>query len=193
MERSMEGRADFRSLGAGAQEAIRMRAVEVVKAGMGKSKAAEVFGVSRRAVSRWMSADRQGGKEALKAKQRGRPQGGGKLKPWQCATIVNLVIDRHPDQLKLPFYLWTRQAVGQLIEQRFGIRLSVWTVGRYLGRWGFTPQKPVRRAYEQNPEAVQRWLEEDYPALQRQAKREKAVIYWGDETGLRSDHAVGRS
>ncbi len=100
----MEERAYFRSLGSGAQEAIRMRAVEVIKAGMGKAKAAEVFGVSRRAVSRWMRADRQGGKEALKAKPRGRPQGGGKLKPWQCATIVNLITDRHPDQLKLPFY-----------------------------------------------------------------------------------------
>ena len=78
----MEGSTDFRSLGSRAQEAIRMRAVEVVKAGMGKSKAAEVFNVSRRAVSRWMRADRQGGKEALKAKPRGRPRGGGKLKPW---------------------------------------------------------------------------------------------------------------
>jgi transposase len=89
-----------------------MRAVEVVNGGMGKSRAAEVFGVTRRAVSRWMRADRQGGKEALKAKLRGRPRGGGKLKPWQCAAIVNLITDRHPDQLKLPFYLWTRQAVG---------------------------------------------------------------------------------
>ncbi len=91
----MEGSTDFRSLGARAQEAIRIRAVEVIKAGMGKCKAAAVFGVSRRAVSRWMRADRQGGKEALKAKPRGRPRGGGKLKPWQCATIVNLITDRH--------------------------------------------------------------------------------------------------
>jgi transposase len=103
------------------------------------------------------------------------------------------VVNHYPEQLRLPFYLWTREAVGQLIEQRFGIGLSVWTVGRYLGRWGFTPQKPVRRAYEQDPEAVQCWLEEEYPAIQRQAKKEKGVIYWGDEMGLRSDHAVGRS
>ena len=144
----MEGRADFRSLESGAQEAIRMRTVEVIKAGMGKSKAAEVFGVSRRAISRWMGAHRQGGKEALKAKPRGRPHG-GKLKSWQCATIVNLITDRHPDQLKLPFYLWTRQAVVLLIEQRFGIRYSVYQVGRYLKQWGFTVQKPGRKAFEQ--------------------------------------------
>ncbi len=179
----MEGRSDFRSLGAGAQEAIRMRTVEVIKAGMGKSKAAEVFGVSRRAVSRWIRADHQGGKEALKAKPRGRPRGGGKLKPWQCATIVNLITDRHPDQLKLPFYLWTRQAVVQLIEQRFGIRYSVYQVGRYLKQWGFTVQKPGRKAFEQRPREVQNWLENEYPLIKRQAKAENAessgAMKWG--------------
>jgi transposase len=188
----MEGRADFRSLGSGAQEAIRMRTVEVIKGGMGKSKAAEVFGVSRRAVSRWMCAERQGGKEALKAKPRGRPRGGGKLKPWQCATIVNLITDRHPDQLKLPFYLWTRQAVVQLIEQRFGIRYSVYQVGRYLRQWGFTVQKPGRKAFEQCPWEVQNWLENEYPLIKRQAKVENAEIQWCDEMGVRSDAASAR-
>ena len=188
----MEGRTDFRSLGSGAQEAIRMRTVEVIKAGIGKSKAAEIFGVSRRAVSRWMSADRQGGKEALKAKRRGRPRGGGKLKPWQCATIVNLITDRHPDQLKLPFYLWTRQAVVQLIEQRFGIRYSVYQVGRFLKQWGFTVQKPGRKAFEQCPWEVQNWLENEYPIIKRQAKVENAEIQWCDEMGVRSDSASAR-
>ena len=188
----MEERSDFRSLGAGAQEAIRMRTVEAIKAGMGKSKAAEVFGVSRRAVSRWIRADRQGGKEALKAKPRGRPRGGGKLKPWQCATIVNLITDRHPDQLELPFYLWTRQAVVQLIEQRFGIRYSVYQVGRYLKQWGFTVQKPGRKAFEQCPREVQNWLENEYPLIKRQAKAENAEIQWCDEMGVRSDAASAR-
>lgn len=188
----MEGRADFRSLSPGAQEAIRMGAVAAVKSGMGKTKAAEVFGVSRRAVSRWMRADRQGGKEALKARPRGRPRGGGKLKPWQCATIVNLITDRHPDQLKLPFYLWTRQAVVQLIEQRFGVRYSVHQVGRYLKQWGFTVQKPGRKALEQCPWEVQNWLENEYPIIKRQAKAENAEIQWCDEMGLRSDAASAR-
>jgi transposase len=169
-----------------------MRAVEVVKAGMGKCKAAEVFGVSRRAVSRWIRADRQGGKEALKAKPRGRPRGGGKLKPWQCATIVNLITDRHPDQMKLPFYLWTRQAVGQLIEQRFGIRYSVYQVGRYLKQWGFTVQKPGRKAFEQCSWDVQNWLDNEYPIIKRQAKAENAEIQWCDEMGARSDAASAR-
>jgi hypothetical protein len=100
---------------------------------------------------------------------------------------------KRPEQLRLPFYLWTREAVGQLIEKRFGIVVSIWTIGRYLKRWGFTPQKPVRRALERNPAQVRYWLKAKYPAIGRQAKAAGARIYWGDEMGLRSDHAVGRS
>jgi len=183
---------DARSLPPIAQEDLRQKAVNAVLDGRNQLDVAEMLGVTRQTVGKWMKKFRQGGEKALKAKRRGRPKGGSLLF-WQAAHIAKAVVDHHPEQLKLPFYLWTREAVGQLIERRFGIGLSVWTVGRYLNRWGFTPQKPVRRAYERNPEAVQRWLEEDYPAIQRQAKMEKAVIYWGDETGLRSDHAVGRS
>jgi transposase len=188
----MDRIADFRSFGPEAQEAIRLRAVEAVKSGMRKFRAAEVFGVSRRAISSWMRTNRQGGREALKAKKRGRPLGGGKLKPWQCATIVNLIVDRHPDQLKLPFYLWTRQAVGQLIEQRFGIGYSVHQVGRYLKKWGFTVQKPGRKAFEQCPQKVQDWLENEYPIIKKQASAENAEIQWCDEMGVRSDAALAR-
>jgi hypothetical protein len=115
------------------------------------------------------------------------------LKPYQAATVVRLITDRCPDQLKLPFVLWTREAVRDLVAQRFGIQLSVWTVGRYLQRWGFTPQKPLRRAYERDPEAVRRWLKKRYPAIQGLARRQQATIFWGDETGMRSDHQAGRS
>ncbi len=188
----MEERKDFRSITPEAQEVIRIRAVKTVKAGMRKTKAAEIFGVSRRAISSWMRADRLSGEEALKAKLRGRPLGGGKLKPWQCATIVNLITDRHPDQLKLPFYLWTRQAVSQLIDQRFGIRYSVHQVGRYLKQWGFTVQKPGRKAFEQCPQEVKNWVEYEYPAIEKLAKAEHAEIQWGDEMGVRSDAATAR-
>lgn len=101
--------------------------------------------------------------------------------------------DRCPDQVKLPFALWTRAAVRDLIDRRCHVRLSVWTVGRYLRRWGFTPQKPLRRAYERDPEAVRRWLRQQYPAIRALARREHATIFWGDETGMRSDHQAGRS
>ena len=83
--------------------------------------------------------------------------------------------------------------MADLIKRRFGIKVSLSSAGRYLKRWGFTPQKPVRRAVEQNPQEVRNWLEKEYPAIRQQAKSEKAQIFWGDEMGLRSDHAVGRS
>jgi len=183
---------DARSLSCEAQEALRVRAVKAVLNGRTQLEVTELFGISRQSLSKWLKAYKTDGFKALKRKSQGRPKG-GILKPWQAAQIVKVLKDRHPDQLKLPFYLWTREAVCQLIERRFGIKLSVWTVGRYLKHWGFTPQKPLRRAYEQNDKAIQQWLQEKYPSLRRQAKQEKAMIYWGDEMGLRSDDTVGRS
>ena len=160
--------------------------------GLHQKRAAKLFGVTPQAVCGWMRLQRQGGAAALRAQRRGRPAG-KRLANWQAAQIAKLVVDRLPDQLKLPFYLWTREAVGQLITQRFGFKLSVWTVGRYLADWGYTPQRPVKRAFEKDPAAVQKWLTEEYPAIRNRAKRLKATIYWGDEMGLRSDHATGTS
>jgi len=184
---------DARTLSPDAQEDLRIKAVKAVLDDRKKVEVADLFGVTRQAVGKWTETYRKGGKRALRAKKRGRPKGNGALLPWQAAQIVRALEDRCPEQLKLPFYLWTREAVAELIKRRFNIELSIWTVGRYLARWGFTPQIPVRRAYEQDPEEVQRWLEEEYPAIRQQAKREKAIIHWGDEMGLRSDHTVGRS
>jgi transposase len=183
---------DARSLPGVAQADLRKKAVNAVLNGAKQMEVAKLFGVTRQSVGKWVQAYKEGGRKGLESKRRGRPKGGSLL-PWQAAQIAKTVIDRPPEQLKLPFVLWTREAVSQLIEGRFGIRLSVWTVGRYLSRWGFTPQKPVRRAFERNPEAVRRWLEEEYPGIRAQAKAEHATIYWGDEMGLRSDHAVGRT
>jgi transposase len=106
---------------------------------------------------------------------------------------IRMITGGCPDQLKLPFALWTREAVAKLLARKFGVKVSVWTVGRYLRNWGLTPQKPARKAFEQNPEAVRRWLEEEYPGLKAAAKRERAEIHWGDQMGMRSDHQVGRS
>jgi transposase len=159
---------------------------------MSQVEAAKLFGVTRQAVGNWVGIYHSQGKTALKARKRGRPLG-GQLQAWQAALIVRQVMDRCPDQLKLPFYLWTREAVGQLIEKRFGISLSVWTVGRYLARWGFTSQKPVRRAFEQDQEEVRRWLRQEYPRIRARAKRDRAEIYWADEMGVRSDQTAGRS
>lgn len=183
---------DFRSLGREAQETLRRMAVAAVRRGESRVAVAGRFGVTRQSVGKWVQDYERGGDAALRARRRGRPRGGS-LAPWQAAQTAKAVVDRCPDQLKLPFYLWTREAVAHLIERRFGIRLSVWTVGRYLKRWGFTPQKPVKQAFERNPEAVRRWLEEEYPVIRAQAKAEGAQIWWGDEMGLRSDQTTGTS
>jgi transposase len=183
---------DARSLSPKAQERIRQLAVKAVLDGAKQVEVAKLYGVTRRAVAKWLKSYRDGGFQALTAKPKGRPKGGSLL-PWQAAQIAKTVVDHHPEQLKLPFYLWTREAVAKLIHRKFGIRVSLSTAGRYLKRWGFTPQKPVRRALEQNPQEVRNWLDTEYPAIRQQAKNEKAQIFWGDEMGLRSDHAVGRS
>lgn len=131
---------------------------------MSKSEAARVFKVSRTAVHHWTKAAVNDGAKALKAKKRGRPKC-SRLLPHQAATAVRLIEQKCPDGLGLPFYLWTREAVQQFLAERFELAVSVWTVGRYLKKWGFTPQKPLRRAYEQDPKAVKRWLETEYPQI----------------------------
>lgn len=184
--------ADARSLPAAAQEDLRRRTVNAVLKGMTHAEAAQVFGVARPTVTRWVTEYRQGGAKALKAKRRGRPPA-SRLAPHEAALVVRLILGRCPDQLRLPFALWTREAVQQLLADRCGLQVSVWTVGRYLKRWGFTPQKPRRRAFEQDPVAVRRWLAEEYPAIRQAAKAAGAEIHWGDEMGLRSDHQTGTS
>jgi len=183
---------DARSLSPCTQEAIRIKAVKAVVTGKSQVEVAKIFGITRQALGKWINKYREDGAKSLKAKKQGRPKG-GTLLPWQAAQIVRTIQDKTPEQLKFPFYLWTRESIALLIEKRFEIKLSIWTVGRYLARWGFTPQKPLRRAYEQKPEQVKHWHKIEYPKIRDQAKLEKAEIYWGDEMGLRSDHAVGRT
>jgi transposase len=183
---------DTRCLSPDAQEALRFRAVRAMRGGMKKAVAARTFGVSRTSLDRWLATVALGNINSLKSKPRGRPKV-TRLAPHQAANTVRLITERCPDQLKLPFALWTRDAVRQLLAERFGLEVSVWTVGRYLARWGLTPQKPLRRAYERDPVAVQRWLDEQYPAIAKQAKAQKGEIHWGDQMGLRSDHQTGTS
>lgn len=183
---------DARSLHSAAQEALRVRVVKALTEGMRQTEAARVFHVARGTVNRWCRLREEGGARALKARKQGRPPV-SRLAPREAARTVRWIVGRCPDQLWLPFALWTREAVQLLLKREFGLEVSVWTVGRYLKRWGLTPQKPLRRAFEQDPREVRRWLQREYPAIQRQAKRLGAEIHWGDEMGLRSDHQAGRT
>src|ERR687898_3585187 len=185
---------DARSLPAPAQAALRNRAVRAVLDGMSQVEAARVFGVHHNAVNRWVKRYRQGGWAGLGERRRGRRPGEqAALSERQQQEVIALVRDATPDQLGLPEFLWTREAVSELIIQRYGVWLARTTVGGYLRGWGFSPQKPQHRALEQNPAAVRRWLEEAFPAIRAQAKREGGVVLWLDEMGVRSDAAAGRS
>lgn len=186
---------DARKWSRSEQERVRRLAVvAVLERGLTQAAAAGLYGVHVNTIGKWLAAYRMAGEAGLTQQRRGRrPDQQLALSAAQQAQIVRTIRERNPDQLRLPFALWTREAVRDLIARRFGVRLAIRTIGDYLRRWGFTPQKPVQRAYEQNPEAVQRWLDQTYPALRRRAKRQRAMILWGDEMGLRSDHARGRS
>jgi transposase len=185
---------DTRSLPAAAQAALRNRAVRAVLDGMTQAEAARVFGVHHNAVNRWIKRYREGGWAGLSEQRRGRRPGEqAALSQHQQQEIMALVRESTPDQLGLPGFLWTRDAVAELIGQRYGLLLARTTVGGYLRGWGFSPQRPQRRALEQNPAAVRRWLAETYPAIRAQAKREGGVVLWLDEMGIRSDAAAGRS
>jgi transposase len=154
----------------------------------------EAFGVSRQSLSTWMKSYRAGGEDSLESGKRGRKNGEKrKLNEQQSKEIVKVITDHLPEQLKMPFVLWTRKAVQQLIYERFKLRLPIRSVGNYLNRWGFTPQKPAKSSYEQQPTQVKQWLDQVYPVIRERAKNEGAEIHWGDETGFKNESHVGRS
>ena len=153
--------------------------------GFSKLKAADALGVTRQGVGKWIKLYEEGGWEALKLGRRGRkPEEQAKLKNHQCATIVRIITDKTPDQLKMPFVLWTAAGVRDFVHEKYGIFLPVRTMRKYLRKWDFTPQKPIRKAWQQSSEQVRIWLEETYPEIARRAKAKGAVIYWVDETGV---------
>jgi transposase len=179
---------DARKLPSSAQEEKRKTAIRLRKKGEQIKDIAETLEVTTRAVSGWIKKYKTGGSSSLKSRKRGPDKGTGKrLTTDQEKQIKRLIIDKTPDQLKMNYALWTRKAVMELIKQETGVDLPVRTVGDYLKRWDMTPQKPVKKAYEQSPKAVQKWLDDEYPQIKAKAKQENAEIYWGDETGMRND------
>ena len=168
---------------------LRKRAVASVQRGESPEVVARVLGVSRQAMYGWLARYREGGWGNLDAKRRGgRPH---KLDGPAMKWVYDAVTMKNPLQLKFPFALWTSKMIGQAILKRFGINLSKASVCRLLNQLGLTPQRPLWRAYQQNPEAVEKWLNKEYPRIKDLAKTMKAKIYFGDEAGIRSDHHGG--
>jgi transposase len=185
---------DFRTLSEQEQLGFRKQAIKLIKLGRKKGEVALIIGVRSASISEWWKNYKDNGIKGLSSKKRGVKSEDKKLlSTKQEQEIQRMIIDTMPDQLKLDFALWTRKAVKELVEREFGVALAINTMGDYLRKWGFTPQKPKKKAYEQCSKKVQKWLDEEYPAIQKRAKEENAEIQWGDETGVRNNCQHGRS
>ena len=180
---------DGRKLDHKTLEQLRIRAVGQIQQGAHPDEVAVGLGMTRAAVYGWLARYREGGLEALKARPvPGRPP---KLSGPQVARLYGLVVGNDPRQLRFAFALWTRAMVRELIRREFGVALSEVSVGRLLRSLGLSPQRPLYRAYQQNPEAVRRWKTEEYPSIRAAAKQAGATIYFADEAGVRCDYHAG--
>src|SRR6059058_2949439 len=153
-------------------DALRSRAIHARELGYAVVDIAAILGVRQETVSRWCSKYEEGGREALPGDRTGRPIGSGRLLDSEQEQGIRQAIEsKSPQELEIASALWTRQAVRELIRKQVGIRLPIRTVGEYLRRWGYTPQKPVRKAYKQDPKAVAEWLEKTYPEIEKRAAK----------------------
>lgn len=180
---------DGRKLDHKTLEEMRMRAVAAVEAGQHPEDVAATMGMARSTVFGWIAKYRAGGKQALTARRvPGRPS---KLSGQQLQRLYALITGVDPRQLQFEFALWTREMIGELIRREFGLSMSPSAVGRLLRRLGLSPQRPLWRAWQADPDAVQKWKTEDFPKIRAEAKKEGATIYFADEAGLRSDYRAG--
>ena len=168
---------------------LRKRAVAQVQSGESPEEVVRTMGFSRPCIYNWLAMYRAGGWDALSARKRGGRR--RKLSGPMIAWVYKAVVSSDPRQYKFPFALWTRQALATLIYREYKIRLSRNSVGRLLAQLGITPQKPLWKAYQQDPERVRQWVEEEYPAIAEEAKKRGGEIWFGDEAGLRSDYHAG--
>jgi transposase len=186
---------DARSLSPETLEALRVRAIHAVEElGLAQKQVAQILGVSPEVVNRWCAAYRQAGVEALEARRRGRALGSGRaLSEQQGKEIRQTLQTRTPRACGLGWANWSRAAVAELIDQRYGLSLTVQAVGVYLRRWGFTPQKPARQAREQDEDEVREFVEETLPQVVERAKTEEGELHFSDEVGVRVGDQIGAS
>jgi transposase len=190
---SFNMKRDGRTLDRATQEEFRRLALRRVREGEKPSEVVKSLGMNRTSIYRWLKAasGRGNGERALASRPAtGRPR---KLTPAQQAQVFRWINGRDPRQYGLDFGLWTRQIVVTLIEQKFGVKLGVTAVGRLLAGLGLSPQKPLQRAYQRDPQAVERWQRETYPGIAAAAKQSGADIYFWDESGFRADAVHGKT
>lgn len=186
---------DNRNLNLEQLAVLRRKIVEaVITKKYRQSVAASIYGFRKATVSHYIKAYKRFGEASLVYQKRGRrAETCTKLSKQEEIEVRETIIRKTPDKLDLPCVLWTRKAVREFIENKYNTRFSIRGMGDALKRWGFTPQKPLKVALQQNPKKVKQWLEIEYPKITKQAKKENADIFWGDEMGLSSTDQRGRS
>jgi transposase len=182
---------DGRKIDRKTQEELRIRAVKRVEAGESPEVVIKAIGITRPRIYEWLAKYREGGIEALRSRK--APGRDPKLSGKNLAKLYRLVVGKDPRQLKFEFALWTRAMIRELIRREFKVRLSEVSVGRLLGKLGLSPQRPLHRAYQQDQSLVVDWMAKDLPEIKKMAKKEKAEIYFGDESSVRSDFHSGRT
>lgn len=184
---------DARKLNAGAQEALRMRIARYLRLGRGtQQQAADIFQLSLPAVKKIWKQYKPGGTKGLKAKKRGPHNSTSLLAPVQVKLLTHMIKQHTPEHYALPFTLWTAGAVRMLIKKT-RVSYSERYVAKLLGKWNFTYQKPTVIAYERSPAEVQRWIKQRYPLIKQKAEKQRGVVFWVDEAGMRSQHQAGKS
>jgi transposase len=165
------------------QEFKRLQGIDLHVKGWGNKTIAEALSVTIRSVEKWIKKFKEEGRDSLRARKRG-PRTGTlyALSDEQQMLIQGLIAENLPESLALPYLLWSRNAVRELIQRELSVDLGVQAVGDYLARWGFTIQRPAKSAYEQEPDKVEAWMNKEYPRIERLAKKEGAVIYFADES-----------
>jgi transposase len=168
------------------QYQIRKSIIRLLKQGKSNEEIAEIEDVSLRHVQNTKKQYKDGGIAAIRPKTRGRRKGEKRtLTPEQEKEIQNTIVDKTPEQLCFKECMWNRKNIVELVRQKYGITLPESTMGVYLARWGFSVQRPAKRAYKQNEEQVTNWVESEFPGITERAKAEDAEIYFGDETGCK--------
>jgi len=170
---------------------LRQRAVASVQNGESPETVAASLMISRATIYNWLALYRTGGWDGLDARRRGgrRRKLDGKAFKWIYETVTM----KRPEQFKFPFALWSGKMLAKLIKDRFGVDLSKSSVCRLLKQLGLSSQKPLWRAYQQDPEKVEEWLKRRFPRIVERAGRENAEIWFGDEAGVRSDTHSGKT
>ena len=182
-----ELKTNAKNLSQAEQYQIRKNIVRMLKSGKKPEEVAVAFDISRSLVYATKKTYEEKGIEGIKAGKRGRRVGEKRtLTPEQERAIMKVIVDKNPEQMKLKCCMWTRKAIRDLILRDYKIDMPLSTLGYYLERWGFSVQRPVKRANKQDAERVKSWMDKEYPAIAAKAKSENAEIYWGDETALQN-------